>query len=102
MRATAFRASAGAVLLDVIVTPSASRTRFLRTDAWRPELRIAVAATPTKGKANDELVRFLAESLGVTRSSISIVRGATSRSKTLAIAGVPLETVRTRLVEGGA
>lgn len=102
MRPFALRAAAGAVLLDVHVTPGASRTRILDEDPWRSALRVAVAAPADKGKANDELVRFLAEALRVPRASISIVRGATSRSKTLAVEGLPLDAVRARLGTGGA
>jgi hypothetical protein len=102
MRVPALRASRGAVLLNVVVTPGASRTKLLDPDPWRPALRIAVAAPADRGKANDELLRFLARALGVPRSAVAIARGATSRSKTVAIAGLPEDAVRARLLRGGA
>jgi len=42
---------------------------------------IDVAAPPQKGKANDELIGYLAKALGVARGELEIVRGATSRRK---------------------
>jgi hypothetical protein len=51
-------------------------------------VRIRLAAPPVDGAANAELVRFLAERLGVPRSAVVLVRGATARRKTLTVAGV--------------
>lgn len=49
-------------------------------------LRIALRAPPVDGKANDELVRHLAEQLGLRRSQVRLVAGETSREKTVRIA----------------
>jgi uncharacterized protein (TIGR00251 family) len=51
-------------------------------------LRVKIAAPPIKGKANRELVAFLSRLLGVSQSSLSIVRGHTSRTKTLSVSGL--------------
>ncbi len=84
---------AGGALLAVAVTPNAPRTRAdgLHDGA----LRVRLAAPPVDGAANEELVRLLAERLGVTRSAISISAGASGRSKGVRVAGlVPAEVVR--------
>jgi len=47
-----------------------------------------VAGAPVEGKANRELVRFLAETLGLPRASIVVVRGEAARRKTLAVEGI--------------
>ncbi len=52
-------------------------------------IRIRLAAPPVDGAANAELIRFLAERLGVTRRAIAIVRGATGRRKTVTVDGLP-------------
>ena len=44
-----------------------------------------LAAPPAEGKANDELVRFLARESGVARGDIRIVRGASSRLKVVEV-----------------
>jgi hypothetical protein len=53
-------------------------------DAWKLDL----AAPPVDGKANDECVRFFAELARVPRSRITIMLGATSRTKVIEIEGV--------------
>lgn len=58
---------------------------------------IKVAAPANKGKANAELVCFLAEALGVSKSAISIVRGKFSRDKLVAISGLTREDAVARL-----
>jgi uncharacterized protein YggU (UPF0235/DUF167 family) len=45
-------------------------------------------AVPEKGRANIELISFLSKSLRIPKSAITILRGDTSRTKTLIIEGV--------------
>lgn len=51
-------------------------------------LKIRLAAAPVDGAANDELIRFLAEQLGVPRTAVTIAAGHTGRRKTVKIAGM--------------
>ena len=44
-----------------------------------------LASPPVDGRANEELVRWLAKELGVPRSAVTLLRGQTSRSKQLRI-----------------
>ena len=46
---------------------------------------MALNAPPDKGKANAELIDFLARLIGVPRSAVTIVRGASARQKLLRI-----------------
>ncbi|MGD0771756.1 MAG: DUF167 domain-containing protein [Candidatus Solibacter sp.] len=81
--------------LTVKVHPRAKRSALagrLR-DAWK----LALAAPPVDGKANDECIRFLAEFAGVPRSRVRIVMGLTSRLKVVEIEGVPQEDLERRL-----
>ena len=50
-------------------------------------LRLRVSAVPDKGKANAAAVALLAKALGVSKSSIRVTSGETSRMKTLAVEG---------------
>ena len=59
-----------------------------------------IAAPPVDGAANDELVRFLADRLGVTRAAVAIARGRTGRRKTVTISGVTTEAALRTLLEG--
>jgi uncharacterized protein (TIGR00251 family) len=60
-------------------------------------LHIKVSAPPVKGKANRELTAFLSEILGLSRSSLTIVKGHTSRNKVIAVDGLSQEDVIKRL-----
>ncbi|MBI2637173.1 MAG: YggU family protein [Parcubacteria group bacterium] len=55
-------------------------------------LRVRIAAPPVEGKANRALVAFLADAWGVSRPSIRIVQGETSREKVLEVPdSIPLQ-----------
>ena len=51
-------------------------------------LKVRLAAPPVDGAANEELVRFIAESLGVPRRAVRVTAGHTARRKTLEVDGV--------------
>jgi uncharacterized protein (TIGR00251 family) len=55
--------------------------------ALRRLLKVRVKSPPVDGAANDELVRFLAEALGVTRSTGGVVAGHSGRRKTVRRSG---------------
>lgn len=90
-------AASGMVLVDLVVTPSAARTEIRGTDPWRHGIAVRVAAKPTEGAANAELLRFLARHLGVAPSSVRVVAGRRSHRKTVGILGLTRERVEERL-----
>lgn len=59
-------------------------------------LRMRVSAVPDKGKANAAVLALLAKSLGVPKSSLSLVSGETARVKTVLVA-TRSEDVKARL-----
>jgi uncharacterized protein (TIGR00251 family) len=77
------------------VQPNARRSEVLKLEDG--VLHVRVAAPPVKGKANKELVGFLSRSLGVSKSSITIEKGFTSRTKVIAVAGLDREGITKRL-----
>jgi uncharacterized protein (TIGR00251 family) len=85
----------GAVLLEILVQPRASRTRAVGEHGGR--LKIQLAAPPVDGEANRALVEFLAEALGVRRADVAIERGETGRRKTVRVAGAGAAAVRAAL-----
>lgn len=69
--------------LKIYLTPRASKNKI---KGWRgEELCVSITSPPVDGKANDELIKFLSKKFGVPKSAISIVKGETSRHKTLRI-----------------
>ena len=80
------RISSEGVTVTVLVTPRAKRTQFVGFHGETP--KVALAAPPVDGKANDELVSFLRACLGIPKASIEIVRGDASRIKVVLLRGV--------------
>ena len=86
--------------LFVKLTPGAAQDRLEGWDSdpeGRSVLKVRVRARPIEGKANDALVRLVAEGLGLPRSAVSLVQGDRSRTKRLEITGLDEDTVRARL-----
>jgi uncharacterized protein (TIGR00251 family) len=75
-----FREQDGKRLLDIKVTPGASKNEVL--DVREGRLRVKIAAAPEDGKANAELVSFLAKTLGIAKKDVTIIHGEKSRLKT--------------------
>lgn len=75
------------VRLTIRVQPRASRTEVAGLYG-KDALRIRLAAPPVDGAANRELVEFLAKTLGVPKSAVSIEAGETGRLKTVSVTGV--------------
>ena len=60
-------------------------------------LKVKVHAPPVEGRANEALCEFLADTLGLPRRGVSVLRGDTSRQKILRIDGLTREDVISRL-----
>lgn len=78
------RAVEGGCLLDVAVVPSAKRTAA--DGLFDGALRVRLAAPPVDGKANQALVEWLADELGLARREVELIRGLASRRKMLRLA----------------
>ncbi len=82
------------MLIAVRVIPRSSKNAL----AWEHgTLKVRLTAPPVDGAANAALINLLAERLSVPRRSISIVRGETSRQKTVEIADLTPDEVERRL-----
>lgn len=69
--------------LRVKVKPCASKNEVRQLGLDNYEVR--TTASPEKGKANQEVIRLLAEFLGVSPSALTIIRGETSREKLILV-----------------
>ena len=79
----------------VQVQPNASRNRVARFEdgVWH----LKIAAPPVKGKANQELLKYLSDILGVSKADLTITKGTTSKRKLIAFQRTTLNQVRQRL-----
>jgi uncharacterized protein (TIGR00251 family) len=87
-------AQAGAVF-GVKARPGAPRSAV--QGEWNGLLKVAVAAPPEDGRANEELIRFLARGLDVPRSSLELTAGAGARTKRILVRGLDAGGLAARL-----
>jgi uncharacterized protein (TIGR00251 family) len=83
------RKDGSALILSLHVQPGAKRTAVDGThgEGTQERLKVRLAAPPVDGKANAELLRFLADAFGVPLRSVALVRGETSRQKVVRVDG---------------
>jgi uncharacterized protein len=85
--------------ITVRVQPRASRTAVTGVLNEKEQIwKIALAAPPVDGEANEALIRFFAGLFGVPRSAVSILRGEKSRNKVLRIEGISESQVQEHLL----
>lgn len=82
----------GAITFEVRVAPRASRNRVVGIQDGA--LKVALTAAPVDGAANEALKKLLAKALGVSKSSVEIIRGDRARIKMLRVHGVRAGDVR--------
>ena len=82
----------GAITFDVRVIPRSSKSEIVgEIDGV---IKIKLKAPPVDGAANEELVRLISRELDISRSSIDIVAGHTSKHKRVRITGRSADEVR--------
>ena len=91
-----FRETADGVLVTIKLQTRAKSNAI--GDLFGSELRVKVIAPPVDSAANDALIRLLADTLGMTRNQVELVRGPTSRHKTVLLRGARLSEIRSRLL----
>ena len=75
------------VLLSVRVQPGARRAGAM--GRWNGLLKLAVAAPPEDGRANEAALALLAELFGLRPSAVALVRGHSARTKVFRLALSP-------------
>lgn len=89
------RSQPDGVFLSVKVQPRASRNEI--GGLHGNELKVAVTAPPVDSAANQAVLEFLAETLGLPRRAVTLVRGQTSRHKLLRLDGLTAEDAAAKL-----
>jgi len=82
------------MLLKIHLQPGARRNEI--AGRYGDAIKIKIKAPPIEGRANKELIEFLAETLSIKSSDITIKSGLASRQKLVEIAGDEL-TIRNKL-----
>ncbi len=95
--ATLFHEMNDGVTFNVKVIPRANRNEIVGVE--NDALKIRLNAPPLEGRANEALIKFLAEMLGVARTKVEIVRGETARNKVIRVRGVSLKRLQEDLLK---
>ena len=93
--ATFLRETSGGTLLSAKLQPRASKNEIC--SPLGDELKIKVTAPPVDAAANQALVEFLADKLDCSRGKVELLRGQTSRHKTIMLHGFKPEEILQRL-----
>jgi uncharacterized protein (TIGR00251 family) len=81
--------------LELKTIPNAPRNEIV---GWMgPALKVKVHAPALEGRANDELLDFLAAQLGLHRRDVTLLRGDKSRQKLVRLAGLDEAALRRKL-----
>jgi uncharacterized protein (TIGR00251 family) len=83
------------VVLRVRASPGARKERVLGVHGGA--LKIAVAAPPEKGRANDAIAALLAKELGLPARGIYLLSGATAKDKRFVVTAITAAELRRRL-----
>jgi uncharacterized protein (TIGR00251 family) len=81
--------------VQVKVVPGASKTCIV--GRYGDAIKIQVAAAPEGGKANDAVIKLIADTLGIRRQQVQLVRGHAHPRKTIEVDGVDQATVDSAL-----
>jgi uncharacterized protein len=84
--------SENSVNIQVQIQPKSSHNQIVGLHDGR--LKIKIAAPPVDGKANESLIEFLAKTFKTSKSNIEILKGHTSKLKTIKLSGISENTYR--------
>ena len=89
------RGAAGGIFIEVRVVPRSGRSGIAGTRGGA--LLVRLNAPPVEGAANAELVKVIADALGVPRRAVTIASGERSRTKRVRVEGVSEAAAAARL-----
>ena len=70
----------GGILVNIKIVPNSSKNDIILEDEF---VKVKITAQPIEGKANKALIEFLSKKFKIPKTSIEIVKGETSKEKTL-------------------
>lgn len=81
-----YRKSKRGIIVQVKVEPRSSRAQV--AGLLGEQLKVKLTSPPVEGAANKQLIEVLSEFFGIKKSSISIIRGQSSKNKVVEIEGI--------------
>jgi uncharacterized protein (TIGR00251 family) len=83
--------------IAVRVTPRASHNEIVEI-LDDGTIKVRLASPPSDNEANDALINFLSEILGVSKSQLDIVAGGAGRDKLISVVNMDVETAHQRIL----
>jgi uncharacterized protein YggU (UPF0235/DUF167 family) len=83
--------------VEISARPGSGKRGLLRTRPTGPV--VALASAPEKGRANRELIEFIADLLDVPASAVSVIRGHSARQKVIQIESAAAQALGAKLIE---
>jgi uncharacterized protein (TIGR00251 family) len=84
------------IFISLNIHPNSSKNRISLTDY---SIEIYIKEPPSKGKANQGLIKYLSKILEISSSSIILIYGEKSRKKIVSVAGLTQQQVIDRMNE---
>ena len=84
------------ISISISIHPNSQKNRILITDY---SIEIYIKEPPTKGKANQALIKYLSKKLEISSSSLKILHGEKSKKKIVSISGLSKQQILERMYE---
>lgn len=78
------------IIITLKISPNASKNEIIKEGAG---LKVKIMAQPIDGKANKALIEFLSKQFKVPKSYFEIVKGETSKEKTILLKNITEEKI---------
>lgn len=78
------------LVIKLKISPNASKNEIIKNDS---EIKVKITAQPIENKANKALIEFLSKKLKVAKSNIEIIKGETSKEKTLLFKNISYDKI---------
>lgn len=79
------------LIVNLKISPNAKKNEIIKSET---ELKIKITAQPIEGKANKALIEFLSKNFKIPKTSIKILKGETSKEKTVLFSTTDLEKIK--------
>lgn len=79
------------IILNLKISPNASKNMFIFEETG---LKVKITAQPIDGKANKALIEFLSKQFKVPKTYFEILKGETSKDKTILIKNIDEEKIQ--------
>ena len=83
--------SSDGIILKIRIVPNSSKNDIIKEDEF---LKIKITAQPIENKANKALIEFLSKKFRIPKTKIEIIKGLTSKDKTILIKTNDIETIK--------